>query len=389
MTMSGRTCCTALAVLVGVTIVPHPASARQEPFVLTPLLGAATVETVARWVEQAKQHEPGEWDAAADWAFTRSQRELAGVLDAIHRGRLMIDRRDVDTVLARGAILHTDIAAAQMRAGERADRASTGGLATLHFGMASGIVRVLGARPATDAFVRSWQVAVAAILGQRKEVNLAPVFIDRAVRDYPRDPQLLLLAGAVRELRATPRVQDATDLGVTLGSVGTASDNLRRAEALFRRAAASAPLQVEARVRLGRVLVLSGRPSEGLAELRGAAADAASVLEAGSRLDPEILYFLSLFTGEAAEAVGRLAEARAAYARAEVLYPGAVAPLLDLSRLELRAGNRGAAASAILRMSRPASDDLDEPWRDYPRAGPARHVSEMLAVLAAAIPGRQ
>jgi tetratricopeptide (TPR) repeat protein len=378
---------------VGVTALAlSPLSAAaQEAFALTAVRDGATPETATWWVQQVRAHEPGQSDAAAKLALSLlNARMLGGILDAVHRGRLMINRGEVESVLARGAILHTDIAVAEMRGTELPDRATTGGAASLHFGMATEIVAVLKSRLSSEPFAHRWHVAVAAVLASHQEVNVAPAFLERALDGFPNDPDLLLLAGAARELRASPRVQDADDLGDTRGRVGSAKDNLRRAEDFYRRAANSAPNQVEARVRLGHVLCLTGRHREALAELDAAEQARAAVVQAGGFVDQPVLYFLALFAGEAEEGLNQLDSARQAYARASALYPNAGSAWLDLSRLELRGGSRDAALAAVVRMSQPATrEDADDPWRKYPSAGPARRVNETLAALAAAIPRRQ
>ena len=56
-------------------------------------------------------------------------------------------------------------------------------------------------------------------------------------------------------------------------------------------------------------------------------------------------YYRSLFTGDAAEALGHVDEARAAYERAAVLYPKAHSPRFALSQMAARDGNTIAASN--------------------------------------------
>ncbi len=360
----------------------------QESFALAPVPGVSTASVLAdRWTQLVRSHEPGRFDAAAERVLELSQRELAVILDAVHRGRVMVDRREVETVLAEAAVLHTEVAVAQMRGAERADRASTGGVAYLHFGMATELVKVLSSRPSTESFVRAWFLAVASVLSFYGEVNLTPAFLDSALARFSSDPDLLLLAGAARELRASQRVQDATDLGGTLGRVGSVSENLRLAEAFYRRAAASVPGRVEARVRLGRVLRLAGRPAEALVELETAARELEALHRDGATVDRAVPYFLLLFLGEAHQALGRVDAARREYAKAAAICQGAGSAWLNLSRLEFQNDNKAAAVAAITRMSQPGLPD-DDPWRNYQSSGIGRNPEAMMAALADAIPRR-
>ena len=78
----------------------------------------------------------------------------------------------------------------------------------------------------------------------------------------------------------------------------------------------------------------------------------------------------SLFTGDAAEALGRMDEARAAYERAAALYPMAHAPRLALSQLAARAGDT-IAASQTLELVLSGSPDPapdDDPFWTYHEA---------------------
>jgi tetratricopeptide (TPR) repeat protein len=378
---------------MGVVVASPLAATAQQAFTLTPVsptLAGVSKERLAEWVQLATDHAPGSVDGASISAVGFTLRELGAVLWAVQMGRLPTDRKAVEHLIARGAVLHTDAAAAQMRAAAQPDRASSGGLAFHHFGMAAELVAVLQSRLTTEAFVHAWYRTVAAVLASEQEVSVTPAFLDRALARFPDDPQLLLLAGAARELRASPRVQDATDLGWTHGGVGGAADNLRRAETYYRRAVKSAPLQVEARVRLARVLGLTGRHADAVAELEIAGRECAAAHDRGTAVDPQVLYFLALFTGEEEEALHRLDAARKAYARALALYPQASSALLDLSTLELRNGDRDAASAAVMRMTLTAAlQQTDDPWRKYFSAGAGRDADGMLTALGHAIPSRQ
>ena len=64
---------------------------------------------------------------------------------------------------------------------------------------------------------------------------------------------------------------------------------------------------------------------------------------------------------------GSADRARASYARAAELYPGAPSPTLALSQLALRGDDRAAALDAVQRALQPPGGplDRDDPWWRY------------------------
>ncbi len=90
-------------------------------------------------------------------------------------------------------------------------------------------------------------------------------------------------------------------------------------------------------------------------------------------------YYGSLFAGDAAEALGRMEEARAAYERAAALYPKAHAPRFALSQLAARAGDTIAASQTLeLVLSGPDPAPDDDPFWTYHEAA-GRDADALLA----------
>lgn len=206
--------------------------------------------------------------------------------------------------------------------------------------------------PSSDDAVRRWyQASGAALL---RDLQLNPDHFDDALRLFPDDARLLLLAGSLHETLASPSLQallKSASLPIaTTFSIGSARAELGRAEPLLRRAVSIDPHDAEARIRLGRILSLQGRHAEALTELKQVNQSAPGLLQ----------YYASLFTGDAAEALGRLDEAHVAYTRAASLYPRAQAPRFALSQLIAGAGDLRAAGDALDR----ALSDASEPTPD-------------------------
>lgn len=333
-------------------------------------------EQLRDWLTAVTEHRPGERDDPARAAGSLDAETLADVvagfewgLDGLPTGPARTD------VMRRAALLHTDIAVMDTAGSARPDRVNTSAGASLHLGAALELVDYLrqkGPNGRNDPFVVAWWRTVTANLGAWREVTSAPLFGQRALSLFPQDPEILLMAGAFRELLATPWVQESGLQAVN----GRASENVLRAAECFRDALKNDPGLHEARVRLGHVLGQMGRHELAVAELGKLPDDLAP---------PALQYFRYLFLGEAHEALGNRDLARSDYERALVLYPGARSAHLALARLERRAGDRNRAVAAIRDLVDlpPASEDGEDPWQRYLVAGAARRAEEMLEELRA------
>jgi tetratricopeptide (TPR) repeat protein len=217
------------------------------------------------------------------------------------------------------------------------------------------------ADPGRDEMVRQWYHATAAWMQLREDHDR--VHLDRARLLFPSDPDILFLSACQRETYAGAPIQAAVrsavlPAGVTL-DVGSDRAELREAEALFRRVLEIKPGHAEARLRYGHVLGALGKQPESAGELRRALADLT---------DPQMLYYAHLFLGAAEEALGNRDAARVAYERAAEGFPMAQSPLLALSQLARRYGDRPGALRAIDRLFAFAEEDRskeDDPWWSY------------------------
>ena len=290
------------------------------------------------------------------------------------------DRLDVNDILKRGALLHTDVA---FRADpvvtwspnpeplfllktsvNTSDGRETGvSYAIDHLEMARRVLdlvtpdprRDLATYPERDAMVRDWYRAT---MGVQLETRSLDIKHKTAATDLFRDDdEVLFLAGAMHETLASPAYQRGVATrsvrGVTF--IDTERTELNRAEELFRRALKVNPGHVEARMRLGHVLAQRGRRAEALTELRAAN---------GASGEPLVSYYAALLIGREETDVD---PARAAFQRAATLYPRAQSPRLGLSELQMRSGNLQAATrelEPIWAAGASASRD-DDPWPSY------------------------
>jgi tetratricopeptide (TPR) repeat protein len=280
---------------------------------------------------------------------------------------------DLTGLFKRAAVLHTDIALVRWTASERADVWTESSAASFHLGIANAMIdrlRVDG----HDAFARLWYRAMAALLHSRHEVVVQPTFLESTLTITKDDPEVLLMAGALRELLASSRMEVAPSPARRISRQA----HLREAERLYRRVLNDDGRSTEARVRLARVLVQMERPE--------AASEMLSTVEIAGR--SPIAYFAHLIRGEADEALGRFDAARSSYSRALEMYPNAVSGALALSHLARRQGDRAGAALPVVQMLESTGSPAGDPWTGYFVAGDGRRAEALLAVLRAAVQGK-
>jgi tetratricopeptide (TPR) repeat protein len=224
--------------------------------------------------------------------------------------------------------------------------------------------------------VRQWYRATAAWMQLREDHD--KLHLDEARELFPADPDILFLSGCQHETYAGPQIQTAARSAVlpTGVKLDIASDRgeLREAEAMFRRALEVKPDHPEARMRHGHVLALLGRHADAVVELRRAA---------GELEDPQLLYYAELFLGAEEETLGNRDAAGAAYTHAAELSPRAQSPLLALSELARRYGDRPAALRAMERLFTLSGDDRsehDDPWWWY-YVAQARDADDLLDAM--------
>jgi tetratricopeptide (TPR) repeat protein len=309
-------------------------------------------------------------------------------------------RGDRNYIVRRGALLHGDVA---MLVPERmdapVDRSAADGPLRFRMGISDGrevdfhqsavhweIARMLldfvvpkgkdRPAPGSDDMVRRWYRATAAWMQSREDHD--SLHLARGQQIFPDDADLLFLSACQREVYASPAIQAAVrsavlPAGVTMG-VGSPQVELRQAEQLFVRTLQLRRDYSEARLRHGHVLGELGRHAEAAAELRRAAA---------GLTDPQLLYYASQFAGAEEEALGNREAARLAYEQAAALFPQAQSPLLAMSQLFRRHGDRAAALRVIDRLfalEETARTQTDDPWWSY-YVVQARDADELLDEL--------
>ncbi len=213
-----------------------------------------------------------------------------------------------------------------------------------------------------DDFDRAWQLAALSVL----EGGIDARALDAHVSHFPlADEPRLTLARAIVEEQSTAPAEtlagqaawsDALRASYLLSR--TSVDQSRAAEraiALFRQATDVDALRAEASLRLGHVEIGMKRYDEALASLTGVES---------STHDLSLVYLNYLFRGLAYDGLGRSSEARASYARALEISPGAHSATMRQAALAFRNGRRDDANNLLSALL--ADDDAGrDPWWAY------------------------
>lgn len=287
---------------------------------------------------------------------------------------------DLRLVLKRGALLHTDIELFEL-ASPRLQK-SLDGMAAMsdgriavhprrrHWSFARRLIDAVE-RPTHDAHVRQWYIATTAHMQSLRLLGYARQNLESALKRFPDDPRLLLYAGVLHEVWASPVNQGVSLPPGAKPFYGSRLQELRKASVLYSRALTVNPELCEARIRLGRVLGALGLHKDAALQLMKIASPPAV---------PRNGYYLSLYLGCELEALSRIPEAREQYQRAATLYPTAHAPLLALSHLARVSNDAETAVGAVQRLLAKPVADLwnDDPLWSYDVA----HVQDAAALLA-------
>lgn len=371
---------------------PGPAIRRLGPLAAAALLLGATAhaqpqaQSPENWLAAARTHTPGEPDASLTTVMRWSRDATFAAIDAA--GRSDTDVR----VLARGLILHTDIAILE--------RASSGGAAvglersvrlldgesvgsprrTFQWDAGRLLASTIAKHPQGEPIACAWFRTVAALLQHWGDLGAVGVHLDHAGGLFPDDPVLTLYSGALHEAYAGARVQAymaKARRGDWWYGVGKPAAELGMAEGVLRRALGIDPALVEARIRLAHVVGERGRPDEAVALAREALA---------GPLPRFLEYYGAMILGQNAGRLGDAAAAKAAFDRAATVFPYAQAARVASSQAALAAGRSEEAVAAILAAIGPdAPADRRDPWAWYHRLHEPQAAS-LVVELRASVP---
>jgi tetratricopeptide (TPR) repeat protein len=258
-------------------------------------------------------------------------------------------------------------------------------------------------KPAGDPFVADWYHATAVYLMNRRSWGEARHQLDRAGVLFPDDPRILFDRGCLSEIMGLPESQvllthedlvamrmrsvpdqrvlpNSPQLSHTARQAGIPPVEVANAEAerLFRRVLELDSTQLEARVRLARLLEVRGQYAEAARQLD-------IVLKADAvAADRVLLYEAHLFAGRAQAAIGQLDRAATHLKKAREIFPPAQSVMIAASALALQRGQADDAMALLRQLAdMPADPSGDsDPWRQYDQ-GPGRRADVLLTQLRA------
>jgi tetratricopeptide (TPR) repeat protein len=347
------------------------------------------------WKTSVARHKPGALDAAAvsigSWPSSDLETVIGAVVEltgqkmprkyrlpSALKNRYLEFKNTVkgklanepNSILKRGALLHTDIAILGLETG-KADAPDSEislvhdglGVATgggQHWELARLLLNAISPNPSKDEMVRRWYIATTAHMLSCRERIYADQNLKRALDVIPNDATLLFYAGALHESYASPKSQNALPPPGFHYQFGAKKSELALAQQFLTQSVESNPKFKEAHLRLGRVMGLSGDHKEAIAELQKSDA---------TLTNPKLKYYASLFLGYEHAALGRNEKARECFDRASTLFPAAQSPLLAASYLARSNGDSGNALRYIQKVFSlpPDSGQANDPWWEYER----------------------
>jgi tetratricopeptide (TPR) repeat protein len=306
------------------------------------------------------------------WTQREVEAETQGLLEAVEAAALGEDATPGGATLLAAAGLLGDSA---LRALHRGNRRRT------RWELQAAARLVSGARSTGDVsgFARGFYLVAGLMLHAMGDLAGAYEMLSEGRRHAEDDAELLLALGAVSETIAALREyelpegargrRDSRD-GARFAIEGNAGEGgrlprvtLSDAQALYAKALRQDPDLLEARLRIGRVLVLRDQPREALPEL-----------ERVWRESPRSAqyYMARLFEGHARERLGDPQGAATAYSAAADRVPQAQCALVALGRALDRLGEGTRAQEAFDRAIRLRAQARNDPWWDYLGGQPDR-----------------
>ena len=346
---------TLAAVVLGILAVGNPGSRAAEPEKAEPLAAAAA------------QYRGGDRDGAVAVVGLWSQGELESQTESLIRESSPLPRgatlratvallseaalhalRQADSPRARWELAAAVRLAHAMRAAD-----DPAGLSTRFYGAAGTMLHVMGDLAGAYATLAD---------GRRRAGDDAALLVGLgAVIETATSLRSYDLPDARRRPREAPAEKWFAIEGEPGAGGRLPPSTLADAQAAFEKALRLEPGRSEARLRLGRVLLLRGKPREALVELERVGRESS---------DPRVLYLAGLFGGRCHERLGDPRGAATAYAAAVERAPRAQAALVALGRA-LDGLGEGPRAQATFGLALQAAGEPD-PWVEYIKGQPDR-----------------
>jgi tetratricopeptide (TPR) repeat protein len=224
--------------------------------------------------------------------------------------------------------------------------------------------------PKAEIFVRNVYLGLSRHAQWTHCAQIAERWAAMGLKLFPRDSQLHLALGIAREMVAfytAAPAAEATELSpavLTAGAINRQVELLSRYRGLwevtrdaYKAALAADSTNVEANLRMGRVLSRLGKAEAAIPHLEAVLADGT---------EPRLMYLAHLFLGRLLEEKGLFAEAERQYLEALKRDPLSLTTLVALSHLRFVQGDQGAAREMLMAgLKRVRSRTTHDPWAAY------------------------
>lgn len=208
--------------------------------------------------------------------------------------------------------------------------------------------------PEPTPIEHTWQMAALAVLGRAQDyefligspwegrANKGDEFyhLEHTIKRFPKDRRLLLAQGIAAEWRLFPNERNT---------------GLKEATNIFDNLATDPEVGGEASLRLGIVLLRSGRSSEAMPSL---------ALALRTSRETRLKYLAQMFTGQVFETWKQADKAEEAYRAALEILPNAQSAAFPLAAILAEKGHR-AEGAALIAAAVSANPRPVDPWREY------------------------
>jgi tetratricopeptide (TPR) repeat protein len=228
--------------------------------------------------------------------------------------------------------------------------------------------------PEQSAFLRAWYHAFGLfLLGSYRHVE-AFALLGRGLQRFPDDVPIALALGQTSEAMGTfPR--EGQVVFVRPDPSKEPKYPLRAAEDIYRSLLKHDPLLGEARLRLGRVLAITGRSDLAVTEFHAVA----------TSNDARLQYLAHLFAGDVLRRGSRVSDARPEFRQALDAWPGGQAAALSMAEALHHLGQRAEAASELKAVIQDSGEPVRaDPFRSYSVGDEAQQKQLLEAVKAMA-----
>jgi tetratricopeptide (TPR) repeat protein len=306
------------------------------------------IRAYAGWIERYRKGD----GAVLEEVAAQDPRAMGGAIREVERATPNDDdgppsARGVRAVFPTAVMLHTE-------AGLFLNWRGDGARAFQQWQHARRLSELAPVTAEQTAFLRAWYGAFGAYFLGSTYLDDASSLLERGAKRFPEDKAIALLRAEVYDAKGVCEEEGAGSDGPRLTPLAGA--DFATAAALYRELMAGDPPSIEAKLRLGRVLALTGHSDEALVQFR----------EVAARTDvPRLAYLSHLFTGEILRRALRVSKAKDEFVLALHAFPSGQAAALGLAEALHTLGDVGGSAATLATTIGGEESAPVDPYRTY------------------------